>query len=193
VAVHKHTTLFKCDAQHLLTRSLTPCAAAICRYNYRGVVLGYDQRPIMDVSGWDGVVDLPSGEDQPFYHVLPDDNDCIEAFGAPRSWRYCAQENLQMLEPPPAAAAADGSTAAATQDTDAGSLGLGSGGDDELAAVLAAAGLSLPTGSGGWSQFEEITHEQLDRLFERFDRERGRCAYHYHCHCRCRNRNATQD
>ena len=97
-----------------------------------------------------------------------------------------------MLEPPLTAAAAAGSTAA-TQDSDAGSLELGSGGDDELAAERAAAGLSLPTGSGGWSQFEEITHEQLDGLFERFDRERGRCAHHYHCRCRCRNRNVTQD
>eukprot|EP01043_Picozoa_sp_COSAG02_P027666 COSAG02_NODE_1643_length_11528_cov_19.259865_10_plen_487_part_00 len=125
------------------------------KYNYRGIVIGYDQRPIMDVSGWDGVVDLPRSSDQPFYHVLPDENDCIEEFGAPRSWRYCAEENLDKI---------------ALSNLETGDE------DDlvapEVAAVLAAAGLSLP--EEAWSRFEDISHEQLERLFERFDRDRGR-------------------
>jgi hemimethylated DNA binding protein len=125
------------------------------KYNYRGIVIGYDQRPIMDVSGWDGVVDLPSGGDQPFYHVLPDENDCIEEFGAPRSWRYCAEENLEKIV-----------LSNVETGNAAGQVA------PEVAAVLAAAGLSLP--EEAWSRFEDISHEQLQRLFERFDRNRGR-------------------
>ena len=39
-----------------------------------------------------GVQDLPSGPDQPFYYILPDTNDCIEAVPAlPLGTRYVAQ------------------------------------------------------------------------------------------------------
>ena len=54
----------------------------------------------MDVSGWDGVLGLPSGSEQPFYRVLPDMGDCVELLGGPRDVRYVAQENL--VEVPPA-------------------------------------------------------------------------------------------
>lgn len=137
------------------------------KYNYRGVVIGYDQRPMMDVNGWDGVVDLPSGREQPFYLVLPDENDCVEEFGAPRSWRYCAEENLNRVCAGPRKAHTTGIDVA----------GLSNGGDEtelapEVAAVLAAAGLSLP--EEAWSRLEDISHTQIDRLFEGFDRSRGR-------------------
>ena len=42
-------------------------------------------------------MDLPSRENQPFYHMLIDMQDAISAFGGQRSWRYVAQENLVPL------------------------------------------------------------------------------------------------
>lgn len=57
------------------------------KYGFRGVVVGWDRRPQVDVSGWDGVQGLPSGPDQPFYRVLPDMGDCVELLGGPRGVR----------------------------------------------------------------------------------------------------------
>lgn len=51
------------------------------KFGYRGVVIGWDRRPQVDVSDWEGVVGLPSGIKQPFYRVLPDMSDCDEFFG----------------------------------------------------------------------------------------------------------------
>ena len=67
------------------------------KFGFRGAVAGWDKRPVVDVQYWDGVVGLPSGPEQPFYHILPDTNDCITAFGAPRGSRYVAQENLETV------------------------------------------------------------------------------------------------
>ena len=69
------------------------------KYGYRGVIIGWDRRPQVDVSGWDGVQGLPSGPDQPFYNVLPDLSDCVELLGGPRDVRYVAQENLVEVAP----------------------------------------------------------------------------------------------
>ena len=69
------------------------------KFGFRAVVIGWDRRPETDVSGWDGVVGLPSGADQPFYRMLPDLTDCIENLGGPRDVRYVAQENLERLPP----------------------------------------------------------------------------------------------
>ena len=55
------------------------------KYGFRGVVVGWDRRPTVDVSGWDGVQGLPSGPDQPFYRVLPDMRDCVELLGRKRA------------------------------------------------------------------------------------------------------------
>ena len=37
------------------------------KFGFRCVVFGWEERPHLDVSHWDGVVGLPSGADQPFY------------------------------------------------------------------------------------------------------------------------------
>jgi hemimethylated DNA binding protein len=73
------------------------------KFGYRGVILGWDIRPLGDAnaiaSRWEGVVGLPSGADQPFYRVLPDEGD-VEDFlgaGAFRSSFYVAEENLQLV------------------------------------------------------------------------------------------------
>jgi len=67
------------------------------QFGFRGVVVGWDTRPTIDVANWEAVVDLPSGADQPFYYILPDLQDSIEAFGSPRGSRYVAQENLSLI------------------------------------------------------------------------------------------------
>lgn len=73
------------------------------KFGYRGVVLGWDIRPLGDAtaiaSRWEGVVGLPSGADQPFYRILPDEQD-VETFLGPGSFRssfYVAEENLQLV------------------------------------------------------------------------------------------------
>lgn len=34
------------------------------KFDYRGVIIGWDRRPTVDVSRWDGLVGLPSKEEQ---------------------------------------------------------------------------------------------------------------------------------
>jgi len=68
-------------------------------FKYKGVITGYDQRPQIDVSQWEGVVGLPSGSEQPFYRVVPDET-AVEKYMGPNTFRssyYCAQENLELV------------------------------------------------------------------------------------------------
>eukprot|EP00967_Tisochrysis_lutea_P157705 scaffold320672_cov33-Tisochrysis_lutea.AAC.2 len=51
------------------------------------------------MTGWDGVLGLPSGVEQPFYRMVPDMSDCISMLGGPRGIRYVAQENLEPISP----------------------------------------------------------------------------------------------
>ena len=67
------------------------------KFGFRAVVFGWEGRPHLDVSNWDGVIDLPSGPDQPFYRMIPDQSDCVDLLGGPRGVRYVAQENLEIL------------------------------------------------------------------------------------------------
>ena len=67
-------------------------------YDYKGVVVAWDHKPSVDVRGWDGVQHIDNPQNQPFYHVVPDTNDCIRTFGAPRSFRYVCQENLEQVD-----------------------------------------------------------------------------------------------
>jgi len=72
-------------------------------FGFRGVVVGWDGEPAMDVSRWDGVQHLYNeGHDPtklPFYHVLPDQGDCMKVFGGERSLRYVCQENMVACTP----------------------------------------------------------------------------------------------
>ena len=51
--------------------------------------------PAYDVSRWDGLQHIDNPEEYPFYHVIPDRNDAIVAFGGERPWRYVCEENLE--------------------------------------------------------------------------------------------------
>lgn len=68
------------------------------QYDYRGVVVAWDPRPYVDVSNWDGLQNVENPQLQPFYHVRPDANDCIQAFGGPRHFRYVCEENLELID-----------------------------------------------------------------------------------------------
>ena len=55
------------------------------KYGFRAAVFGWDERPHVDVSQWDGVVGLPSGAEQPFYRMVPDHSDCVSLLGGTRA------------------------------------------------------------------------------------------------------------
>jgi heat shock protein HspQ len=65
-------------------------------FGFRGVVVAWDPEPAVDVSMWDGLQHIKDPHEFPFYHVIPDPNDCIEAFGGERSLRYVCEENLEI-------------------------------------------------------------------------------------------------
>jgi len=57
-------------------------------------VFGWDRRPAVNVRAWDGVVGLPSGENQPFYYIIPDEADAMDSLTGSHAYRYVAQENI---------------------------------------------------------------------------------------------------
>lgn len=65
-------------------------------HGFRGLVLAWDSTPRMDVSNWDGLAHIERPQEKPFYHIYPDANDCIKAFGEPLSPRYVCQDNLEL-------------------------------------------------------------------------------------------------
>jgi hemimethylated DNA binding protein len=65
------------------------------KFGFRGVVVGWDATPSMDVSRWDGVQDIENVMELPFYTIVPDKGDCIDAFGGERGLRYVCQVNLE--------------------------------------------------------------------------------------------------
>lgn len=66
------------------------------KYGFRGVVVAWDPKTSMDVSRWDGLQHIKDPHEYPFYHIIPDQSDCIEAFGGERSSRYVCEANLTM-------------------------------------------------------------------------------------------------
>lgn len=65
------------------------------KYGFRGVIVAWDPEPSIDVSRWDGLRHIKNPEQYPFYHIIPDQNDCIQAFGGERPSRYACEENLE--------------------------------------------------------------------------------------------------
>jgi hemimethylated DNA binding protein len=65
------------------------------KFAFRGVVVGWDATPSVDVTHWDGVRDIENVMDLPFYTIVPDKGDCIEAFGGERGLRYVCEANLE--------------------------------------------------------------------------------------------------
>lgn len=72
------------------------------KLHYRGVISGFDQRPLVDATKWDGVKDSPLGVNQPFYRVIPDQGDVDEFISTGRyhSYFYIAQDNLELVHDP---------------------------------------------------------------------------------------------
>ena len=66
------------------------------KYNFRGVIVGWDPFPRTDVSRWDGLQHIEGNlAKMPFYHVMADVNDTEAAFGLKRPTRYVVEENLE--------------------------------------------------------------------------------------------------
>lgn len=61
---------------------------------YRGVIFGWDRTCGRD-RGW--ADSLGVQHDQPFYEVLPDEDECTALFGAVRMSKYVAQENIEPI------------------------------------------------------------------------------------------------
>lgn len=67
------------------------------RHGYRGVIYGWD--PVCDRDAeWCAATGVEG--DQPFYYVLPDENDCIRLFGGVRISKYVAQSSVSALLSP---------------------------------------------------------------------------------------------
>lgn len=64
-------------------------------YGFRGVVVSIDPQPMYDVRNWDGLQDIVNPSELPFYRVIPNQDDCVQAFGGERPMRYVCQENLE--------------------------------------------------------------------------------------------------
>lgn len=65
-------------------------------FGFRGVVVAFDHKPTVDVSRWDGLVDIENPLEKPFYHVIPDRQDCTNVFGSARGLRYVCEDNMEM-------------------------------------------------------------------------------------------------
>lgn len=65
------------------------------KFGFRGVVVAWDPKPIVDVSNWDGLTHIEDANEKPFYHIVPDQGDCTKRFGGTRSIRYVCEENLE--------------------------------------------------------------------------------------------------
>lgn len=69
-------------------------------FGYRGVICGFEQRPTIDMSRWEGIKDLKYGQEQPIYKVIPDEYDLKEICGisAYRHSYLVAQENIMLID-----------------------------------------------------------------------------------------------
>jgi hemimethylated DNA binding protein len=65
------------------------------KYGFRGVVVAWDPKPMVDVSQWDGLTHIENPNELPFYHIVPDQTDCIKVFGGERQFRYVCEKNLE--------------------------------------------------------------------------------------------------
>lgn len=63
------------------------------KYGYKGVVCGWDRICARDLH-W--AKNLGLRHDQPFYEVLPDEDESSRLFGSTRISKYVAQENVEI-------------------------------------------------------------------------------------------------
>lgn len=69
------------------------------KFGYRAVIVGWD-RSCARGRAWAEAVHV-STPDQPFYSCLPSEDDCVSIFGAARSSKYVAEENVDAESLPP--------------------------------------------------------------------------------------------
>jgi heat shock protein HspQ len=50
------------------------------KFGYRGVIRGYDMRPSLDMSQWEGIVGLAQGQEQPIYRVRQHPSHCCHTY-----------------------------------------------------------------------------------------------------------------
>lgn len=66
------------------------------KFHFRGLIVSWDPKPAINVTGWDGLADIPYASELPFYYVVPDQRDCIASFGAEKGTRYVCEANLDL-------------------------------------------------------------------------------------------------
>lgn len=67
-------------------------------FGYRGVVVGWDGRCDRPKEWLIGNGMSPARGQQPFYHIIPDQPDCLRLFGSTRESKYVAQDNLEPIK-----------------------------------------------------------------------------------------------
>lgn len=65
------------------------------KYGYRAVVYGWDRECERDEE-WLRHMNVQNAQ-QPFYHCLPHEHDCVRLFGGVRITKYVAQDNMEPL------------------------------------------------------------------------------------------------
>lgn len=93
------------DVKEMILRTAEPAPVftigTIVRHKlhgYRGVVYGYDIRPVIDTTKWEGVEGLFLGQEQPFYRVVPDQWDISSWPKALQSDYYVPQHHLEEVK-----------------------------------------------------------------------------------------------
>ena len=70
------------------------------QFGYRGVVVGWDAQCDRPAEWLAANKIAQSRGEQPFYHVIPDQPDCVRLFGEPRESKYVAQDNMEPIVDP---------------------------------------------------------------------------------------------
>ncbi|KAK9814029.1 hypothetical protein WJX73_009611 [Symbiochloris irregularis] len=65
------------------------------QHRYKGTIFGWDRTCERD-QAWAQTWGVQ--RDQPFYEVLPDEDDCTRLFGSARGSKYVAQENVEVVK-----------------------------------------------------------------------------------------------
>jgi hemimethylated DNA binding protein len=65
-------------------------------YGFRGIVVGWDAKPVTDMSNWYATFGVDNPNEKPFYRIQTDTTDCLKIFGSERPFQYVCQDNLEL-------------------------------------------------------------------------------------------------